>query len=128
MRQALNILSEKSNIHGLSHLIKNESSRTEKWVLSRKTNLSVTRSLIYRIFWTCSLTVSSAILFLLICFTVTRFLSRETIVEQNHSKIPVGEVPFPAVTFCPDSLVFEMMSEFGNKSRNGNFSNDEWIF
>lgn len=78
-----------------------------------------------RLFWTFSLAISAAILFSLIFVTARKFLYYNIIVEQSSFEIPVGEVPFPAVTICPDSLVFEKIFEFEEKSQNGNFSSEE---
>lgn len=59
-------------------------------------------------------------------FMITKRLSGyETIVERSDKPVPLGTIPFPAFTFCPDSLVFEKIQEIGNKSTN--FTDDEWV-
>lgn len=70
-----------------------------------------------------TLLVSASILFSLIFFTAKRFASYETFVEQAEKPIAKENIPFPAVTICPDSLVFEKFMELGNISSN--FNDDE---
>lgn len=116
---------KKMQIHGAFHLHRPNVSRTEKWVENRK--WSLIERIFFRIFWSSSLSISVAILFVLILNTADKFFSYDTLVELNYYKDSVADVPFPAVTFCPDSLVFEKILDFQEKSLNGNFTDDEWV-
>lgn len=94
-------------------------------VCSKTRNKLTIIFIVFRTFWGCSLLISAAILFPLIYFCGQKFLSRDVIVKQIYFKASIGDAPFPAVTICPDSLVFEKIFEFENKSLSGKFSDDE---
>lgn len=74
-------------------------------------------------FWMCSLLVSAATLLSTLFLTARKFASFETFLERFDEPIATGEIPFPAITICPDSLVFENIFELGKKSAN--FTDDE---
>lgn len=116
---------KKSNIHGISYLLRKDSSRAEKWV-SRKQVKPTKKYFSCRIFWAGSLLISASILFSLIFLSAKKFLSNETFV-MNTYEVTVGNIPFPAVTICPDSLIFEKFYEYQQKSHSKNFSEDEWV-
>lgn len=60
---------------------------------------------------------SSAIFFLLIFETTEKLLADQTVVEIADKEIQVSDIPFPAVTICPDSRIFEAVLDIGNVSR-----------
>lgn len=76
-----------------------------------------------RIFWACSIIASSAIFLSLIFQTTEKLLVDQTIVEIADKEVPVSDVPFPAVTVCPESEIFKKVLLFENSSRI--FSEDE---
>lgn len=69
-----------------------------------------------------------AILGSLIFLTARKFLTKKTFHINLDKGISVGDVPFPAITICPDSLVFEKVFEYQNKLLTGNFTDDELVF
>lgn len=79
--------------------------------------LNIKRNTIdFRVFWTCSLLASAAIFFLMIFQTTGKFLAKQTVVRIADKEIELGSVPFPAVTICPESFVFESILNFENIS------------
>lgn len=62
----------------------------------------------YRFFWACYLLLSAAIFFFLIFQTTEKFLAKRTFVRIADKGIPIGDIPFPAVTICSESLIFKI--------------------
>lgn len=65
-------------------------------------------------FWACSLLTSTAIFSVLIFQTSRKFLSDRTAVKIVSQEVAIGDVPFPALTICSDSWIYETVSNFGN--------------
>lgn len=78
-----------------------------------------------RFFWFCSLLILIPIFVVTIYETTQDFLSEQTIIKVDDTMYQVDDYPFPAVTICPDSLVFEELNNFNRKLENGNFTDDE---
>lgn len=58
-----------------------------------------------RLFWKGFLLTVSC-LFALLCYDVVeKFLSDQTLIRMSKRQYKVNEIPFPAITFCPDLLV-----------------------
>lgn len=80
-------------------------------------------ALYFRTFWSCLLLVSAAIFFFLIFQTAGKFLAKKTVVKIADKEMAIGDIPFPAVTICPDSLIYKAISGFRNSSKD--FTDDE---
>lgn len=118
-------LSTKSFTHGVSYIFRKDSTRTEKWGVVNKQLID--KNFNYRIFRACSLSIFTTILFSLISTTLIKLLGHAIFVKTLENEISISEVPFPAVTICPDSLVFIKTCKYPKKSLSGNFTDDEWV-
>lgn len=75
---------------------------------------------IFRIFWIFSLCVSSLTFILLISKTTEKFLTNQIVIKLSKQQYSVGNIPFPAVSICPDvalpSNISEIIENFSENS------------
>jgi hypothetical protein len=55
---------------------------------------------------------SSIIFALLIYETTEKFLTNQIVIKPSKKLHSVGEIPFPAVTVCPEPLILGNFSDF----------------
>lgn len=58
-----------------------------------------------RVFWKVSLLLVSCMFAVLFYETVEKFFSGQSLIRLSKHQFRVSEIPFPAVTFCPDLLI-----------------------
>lgn len=72
----------------------------------------------FRIFWAFLLLTSAAIFFFMIFQTTQKFLANRLVVRIAEKEVEIKDFPFPALTICPDSLLFKIVPDFENNSES----------
>jgi Amiloride-sensitive sodium channel len=66
-----------------------------------------------RTFWILALILSSTMFCLLMHETTEKFVSEQIVIRLSENRLSVDEVPFPAVTLCPE--VVDLSEMFGDE-------------
>lgn len=83
----------------------------------------------FRIFWIFSLTLAAILFFVMIQQTTSKFFSEKIIIELSKVEHSIVDVPFPAVTVCPellDSPLFDVLNNSLELVRS-RISEEEWV-
>jgi hypothetical protein len=82
---------------------------------STTTQLSRNEFSTFRMFWIVILLFALLIFVFLISTTTEKHLTTQIVMKPSKTQMSVGEIPFPAVTFCPEPRISASIMESNEK-------------
>jgi Amiloride-sensitive sodium channel len=84
----------------------------DREVLSASLHSLRLNKFIFRVFWMLLMVLSFSIFCFLFFKTTNKFMEDKVIIDLSRVEIPIGDIPFPAVTLCPDVSINEKFKTF----------------
>lgn len=95
--------SESSSIHCVKYL-SIQRSKTERWLRRREWSVLRVKKNHFRAFWMLLMGFTLGAFCVLMFKTTSKFHDDKIILDLSSHEVSVGEIPFPAVTVCPQIL------------------------